>query len=140
MPGVIKTHDHLLGTFACFRSITSGLRPWSRRAMSTQNEPCPQPTVYPLVLNSETATKRSVVAAVPILRASEVFAWYGCVTARQIASEPMPNSPPQPINTEPMFAVSFTAYVQSRWESVNRSLDGKSLYSSKSDGEYAVRS
>ncbi|OJD14690.1 hypothetical protein AJ78_04981 [Emergomyces pasteurianus Ep9510] len=32
----------------------------------------------------------------------------------QIASEPMPNSPPQPINTEPMFAVRFTTYIQSR--------------------------
>ncbi|KAK2768361.1 hypothetical protein FQN54_000215 [Arachnomyces sp. PD_36] len=32
----------------------------------------------------------------------------------QIASEPMPNSPPQPINTESMFAVRFTTYIQSR--------------------------
>lgn len=32
----------------------------------------------------------------------------------QIASEPMPNSPPQSINTEPMFAVRFTTYIQSR--------------------------
>lgn len=32
----------------------------------------------------------------------------------QIASEPMPNSPPQPINTEPMFAVRFAIYIQSR--------------------------
>nr|KMM68889.1 hypothetical protein CPAG_05212 [Coccidioides posadasii RMSCC 3488] len=32
----------------------------------------------------------------------------------QIARELMPNSPPQPINTELMFAVRFTTYVQSR--------------------------
>ncbi|KAM5442976.1 hypothetical protein MferCBS31731_001849 [Microsporum ferrugineum] len=32
----------------------------------------------------------------------------------QIASEPMPNSPPQLINTEPMFASRFTTYIQSR--------------------------
>ncbi|OJD24728.1 hypothetical protein ACJ73_03907 [Blastomyces percursus] len=32
----------------------------------------------------------------------------------QIASEPMPNSTPQPINTEPMFALHFNTYIQSR--------------------------
>lgn len=32
----------------------------------------------------------------------------------QIASEPMPNSPPRAINTEPMFANRFTTYIQSR--------------------------
>ncbi|PGH30700.1 hypothetical protein GX50_06513 [[Emmonsia] crescens] len=32
----------------------------------------------------------------------------------QIASEPMPNSPPQLINTEPMFAFRFNTYIQSR--------------------------
>ncbi|EDN02432.1 predicted protein [Histoplasma mississippiense (nom. inval.)] len=32
----------------------------------------------------------------------------------QIESEPMPNSPPQPINTEPMFALRFNTYIQSR--------------------------
>jgi hypothetical protein len=40
---------------------------------------------------------------------------YGTVLQQaQVASEPMPNSPPQPINTEPMFAVRFTTYIQSR--------------------------
>ncbi|KAK2807021.1 hypothetical protein FQN50_005595 [Emmonsiellopsis sp. PD_5] len=32
----------------------------------------------------------------------------------QIASEPMPTSPPQPINTEAMFALHFNTYIQSR--------------------------
>lgn len=39
---------------------------------------------------------------------------YGHLLQVQIASEPMPNSPAQPINTEPMFAVRFTTYIQSR--------------------------
>ncbi|EFR03069.1 hypothetical protein MGYG_06067 [Nannizzia gypsea CBS 118893] len=32
----------------------------------------------------------------------------------EIQSEPMPDSPPQPIRTEPMFAVRVTTYIQSR--------------------------
>ncbi|OJD10961.1 hypothetical protein AJ78_08161 [Emergomyces pasteurianus Ep9510] len=32
----------------------------------------------------------------------------------QIASEPMPNSPPQSINTKSMFALRFDIYIQSR--------------------------
>ncbi|EFW13357.1 conserved hypothetical protein [Coccidioides posadasii str. Silveira] len=32
----------------------------------------------------------------------------------QIASEPMPTSPPQAISTEPMFAMRFNTYIQSR--------------------------
>ena len=39
---------------------------------------------------------------------------YGNLLQVQIGSEPMPNSPAQPINTEPMFAVHFTTYIQSR--------------------------
>ncbi|OJD21916.1 hypothetical protein ACJ73_06741 [Blastomyces percursus] len=40
-----------------------------------------------------------------------------------IESAPMPNSPPQPVNTEPMFAVRFTTYVQSRLRRALRAVD-----------------
>ncbi|OJD21716.1 hypothetical protein ACJ73_06940, partial [Blastomyces percursus] len=46
---------------------------------------------------------------------AHIFQRYGNLLQQtQIAGEPMPDSPPQPINTQPMFAVRFTTYVQSR--------------------------
>lgn len=46
---------------------------------------------------------------------AHVMQRYGnLLQSAQIAGEPMPNSPPQSINTEPMFAVRFTTYIQSR--------------------------
>ncbi|QSS63834.1 hypothetical protein I7I51_00894, partial [Histoplasma capsulatum] len=45
---------------------------------------------------------------------AHVMQRYGnLLQSAQIAGEPMPNSPPQSINTEPMFAVRFTTYIQS---------------------------
>ncbi|KKZ61470.1 hypothetical protein EMCG_00132 [[Emmonsia] crescens] len=46
---------------------------------------------------------------------THVMQRYGnLLQSAQIAGESMPNSPPQSINTESMFAVRFTTYIQSR--------------------------
>ncbi|EEQ90089.1 uncharacterized protein BDCG_05209 [Blastomyces dermatitidis ER-3] len=53
---------------------------------------------------------------------AHIMQLYGTLLQQvQIENEPMPNSPPQPINTEPMFAVHFTTYVQSRLRRALRS-------------------
>ncbi|KAL2359619.1 hypothetical protein RJZ56_007527 [Blastomyces dermatitidis] len=53
---------------------------------------------------------------------AHIMQLYGTLLQQvQIENEPMPNSPPQPINTEPMFAVRFTTYVQSRLRRALRS-------------------